>query len=72
MNDRILNSRWALDCLIEGCYIRLEDEVPGDDMDKEGYVGYFINVSKKIKPVAERIVNDHNAMLEAENEDTGL
>jgi len=70
MNDRILNSRWALDCLVESCYVRLEDEVFGEDTDKERYIGYFLSISKQIKPVAEQIVSDHNSMLviEADNQ----
>ena len=63
MNNKILNSRWATDCLVEGCYIRLEDEIPSEDSEKEGHVGYFISISKKIKPVAKQIVSDHNAMI---------
>ena len=60
---RIPISRWAMDEQKHGCYIRLEDEEPQDHPDAQ-HIGYFLSMSKRIKPVALRIVKDHNAMLE--------
>ena len=60
--NKILTSRWAIDEQVHGCYIRLEDESP-KDFPHLGNVGYFLSISKVIKPVAEQIVKEHNEAI---------